>query len=74
MMLEKLRHINDKFLEIKTDNDELKKHQLIRKILNDDKCFFKMNVEQAYAILRDLDFSKEELKEIYSELIDYKNY
>ena len=74
MMLEKLRHINDKFLEIKTDNDELKKHQLIRKILNDDKCFFKMSVEQAYAILRDLDFSEEELKEIYSELIDYKNY
>lgn len=74
MMLEKLRHINDKFLEIKTDNDELKKHQLIRKILNDDKCFFKMNVEQAYAILRDLDFSEEELKGIYSELIDYKNY
>lgn len=74
MMLEKLRLINNKFLEIKTDENELKKHQLIRKILNDDKCFFKMNVEQAYAILRDLDFSKEELKEIYSELIDYKNY
>lgn len=74
MMLEKLRLINNKFLEIKTDENELKKHQLIKKILNDDKCFFKMNVEQAYAILRDLDFSKEELKEIYSELIDYKNY
>lgn len=74
MMLEKLRHINDKFLKVKTDNDELKKHQLIKKILNDDKCFFKMSVEQAYAILRDLDFSEEELKGIYSELIDYKNY
>ena len=74
MMLEKLRLINNKFLEIKTDENELKKHQLIKKILNDDKCFFKMSVEQAYAILRDLDFSKEELKEIYSELIDYKNY
>ena len=74
MMLEKLRLINNKFLEIKTDENELKKQQLIKKVLNDDKCFFKMNVEQAYAILRDLDFSKEELKEIYSELIDYKNY
>lgn len=74
MMLEKLRLINNKFLEIKTDENELKKHQLIKKVLNDDKCFFKMSVEQAYAILRDLDFSKEELKEIYSELIDYKNY
>lgn len=74
MMLEKLRLINNKFLEIKTDENELKKHQLIKKVLNDDKCFFKMNVEQAYAILRDLDFSEEELKGIYSELIDYKNY
>ena len=74
MMLEKLRLINDKFLEIRTDENDKVKHQLIKKILNDDKCFFKMNVEQAYAILRDLDFSKEELKEIYSELIDYKNY
>ena len=74
MMLEKLRLINNKFLEIKTDENELKKHQLIKKILNDDKCFFKMNVEQAYAILRDLDFSEDELKGVYSELIDYKNY
>lgn len=74
MMLEKLRLINNKFLEIQTDENELKKHQLIKKVLNDDKCFFKMSVEQAYAILRDLDFSEEELKGIYSELIDYKNY
>lgn len=74
MMLEKLRLINDKFLEIKTDENDIVKHQLIKKVLNDDKCFFKMSVEQAYAILRDLDFSEEELKGIYSELIDYKNY
>lgn len=74
MMLEKLRLINNKFLEFQTDENELKKHQLIKKVLNDDKCFFKMSVEQAYAILRDLDFSEEELKGIYSELIDYKNY
>lgn len=74
MMLEKLRLINDKFLEIRTDENDKVKHQLIKKILNDDKCFFKMGIEQAYAILRDLDFSEEELKGIYSELIDYKNY
>ena len=60
MMLEKLRLINDKFLEIRTDENDKVKHQLIKKILNDDKCFFKMGIEQAYAILRDLDFSEEE--------------
>lgn len=74
MMLEKLRLINDKFLEIRTDENDKVKHQLIKKILNDDKCFFKMGIEQAYAILRDLDFSEDELKGVYSELIDYKNY
>lgn len=74
MMLEKLRLINNKFLEIRTDENDKVKYQLIKKILNDDKCFFKMGIEQAYAILRDLDFSEDELKGVYSELIDYKNY
>ena len=74
MMLEKLRLINDKFLKIKSDDSDIKKYQLIKKILADDKCFFKMSVEQAYAILRDLNFSEEELKKVYLELIDYKNY
>ena len=74
MMLEKLRLINNKFLEIRTDEKDKVKHQFIKKILNDDKCFFKMSIEQAYAILRDLDFSEDELKGVYSELIDYKNY
>lgn len=74
MMLEKLRFINDKFLDVKKDKNDLNKHQLIKKILSDDKCFFKMSIEQAYAILRDLDFDEKDLNNIYSELIDYKNY
>ena len=74
MMLEKLRLIKNKLLEIRRDENDKVKHQLIKKILNDDKCFFKMGIEQAYAILRDLDFSEDELKGVYSELIDYKNY
>lgn len=74
-MLEKLRLINSKLLELKA-NDEVnfKKYALIDKILSDDKCFFKMSIEQAYAILRDLGIEEENLKAIYMELIDAKNF
>lgn len=73
-MLEKLRKIN---LEL-IDNEELsqenlEKQLLIRKILSDKDCFFKISIETAYSILRDLGIRKDKLKEVYSELIDYTN-
>lgn len=74
-MLQKLQHINSKLIEINIDDEvELKKYKLIEKILDDEKCFFKMSIEQAYAILRDLGFKEEDLKDIYMELIDSKNF
>ena len=73
-MLEKLKKIN---LEL-IDNEELsqenlEKQLLIRKILSDKDCFFKISIETAYSILRDLGIRKDKLKEVYSELIDYTN-
>lgn len=63
-----------KLIEINSGNEEeLKKYQVIKKILSDDKCFFKMDIEYAYSILRDLGIPEEELKKYYSELIDIKN-
>lgn len=74
-MLEKLRVINSKLIELYTSDEvKLKKHKLIEKILSDEKCFFKMSIEQAYAVLRDLGLREEDLKDIYSELIDIKNF
>lgn len=73
-MINKLRELNDKLIETNTnDEDKVKKYQVIKKILKDDKCFFKMEIEYAYAILRDLGIPEEQLKEYYSELIDIKN-
>ena len=40
--------------------------------MEDDNCFFKMNIEYAYAILRDLGIPEEELEYIYFKLIDPK--
>lgn len=73
-MIEKLRILNNKLIELNANNEmNLKKYNLIQKILKDDKCFFKMEIDYAYSILRDLKISEKDLKKIYMELIDSKN-
>ena len=39
-------------------------------MLNDKECFFKINIETAYALLRELNIPEDELKNTYEELID----
>ena len=69
-MLEKLRILNKKFIE----KSGMEKYSVIDKILADDKCFFTMSVEEAYAILRDLGIEEESIRKVYLELIDTKNF
>lgn len=74
-MLEKLKELNKKMLTIyKDDVVNYEKQKLIKEILNEEKFIFKIDIETAYAILRDLTIKEEELKRVYSELIDIKNY
>ncbi len=70
-MIEKLRKICDGEIKLSSNNE---KYLIIRKILNDDKCFLKMNIETSLAILRDLGIKEENLMGIYEELIDIKNF
>ena len=73
-MLDKLKQLNNKLIDKNmNDKENLKKYKLIQKILSDDKCFFKMEIEYAYSILRDLEIEEKYLKDIYMELIDAKN-
>ena len=69
-MINELRIINNKLKEETPD----KKYILIDKILKDDKCFFKMDIETSYAILRDLKIKEEDLQKVYEALIDITNY
>lgn len=69
-MVEKLRILNKKMIE-KSGSE---KYLVIDNILADDKCFFKMSVEEAYAILRDLGIEDENIRKIYLELVDAKNF
>ncbi|MBF0986968.1 MAG: hypothetical protein HXK72_01325 [Clostridiales bacterium] len=70
-MIEELKKINEKLL-LKNDNNikEKEKYLIIKKILNKEKAFLKMNIEYAYGILRDLNVPEESIKNIYFQLLD----
>ncbi len=69
-MIDKLIVINDKIISQTLDEEKRAKHLLIKKMLNDKQCFFKINIETAYALLRELEIPENDLKSIYLELID----
>ena len=71
-MLDKLRKITEIMINKNKNSKELEKYILIQKILNDNNCFLKIDIETAYSILRDLNFEEEELNNIYKELINIK--
>ena len=70
-MIEELKKINERLL-LENDNNikEKEKYLIIKKILNKEKAFLKMNIEYAYGILRDLNVPEESIKNIYFQLLD----
>lgn len=74
-MIKKLQTINNNLITQYNHNPQLlKKYQIIKQILDIPNCFLKMTVEQAYAILRDLQIPETNLKETYLILINIENY
>lgn len=70
-MINILRQKNDRIikrLSLVGDSQSLKKQVLIKKLLSDDKCFFKMSMEDSLTLLLNLDCSKEEAFELYKQL------
>ena len=73
-MLEKLIEINNIIINQTNDHKKKEKHLLIKKILDDKQCFLKMDIETSYALLRELNIPENDLKSVYSNLIDPSNY
>lgn len=70
-MIDKLKEINDKFIDIYDNNPrKLKKYQIIKELLNKEDLFLNIDVDYAYSILRDLQIPENELKNIYVKLIN----
>lgn len=71
-MIEKLRIINEDILASSKDENVINKHMIIKTIMVDDNCFFKISIEDAFAILRDLGIPEEDVEYVYSKVIDVK--
>ena len=70
-MIDELKEKVNELIEKNQNNlDELKKYKIIKEILYKDDCFLNMNIEYAYSILKDLNVEEDEIKKVYSKLID----
>lgn len=68
--LSELRLINDSnILYLKKVNRSYKRNEIVKNILNDEACFFKMNKNDAYIILQDIGILSEQIDIIYQKLI-----
>lgn len=68
--LSELRLINDSnILYLKKINRSYKRNEIIKNILNDETCFFKMNKNDAYIILHDIGILDNQIDNIYQKLI-----
>ena len=68
-MLDKLRIQCKSLMEL-----DKEKYEMIENILNNDNCFFEIDMNTAYAILRDLKVKEEDINKIYLELVKLENY
>ena len=73
--LNELRLINDSnILYLKKINRSYKRNEIIKNILNDETCFFKMNKNDAYIILQDIGTLDNQIDTIYQKLISYDEF
>ena len=73
--IDELRLMNSIILNTLKENKKDYRNQLIIKdILEDDTCFFKMDKEEAFIILNNLEISDEYKEKIYKELISFDNF
>lgn len=68
-MLDKLRMQCDSLLLV-----DPQKYQTIANILKNDNCFFEMDIESAYSILKDLNVKESDINKVYLDLIKIENY
>ena len=62
-----------KIIYRKNKNIDYRRNQIVKKILEDESCFFKIKKEDAYMILNDIGINKN-VDKVYSDLISKNIY
>lgn len=73
--LQKIKLMNESMiLYLKKIGKSSQRNEIIRKILNDDTCFFKIDKNDAYIILEDIGIAKDKIDDLYLKLISRDYY
>ena len=69
-IIDELRLMNETtILQLDKRGIDSKRNEIIKLILNDEKCFSKMKKNEAYDVLEDIGISKDRLRKVYQKLI-----
>ena len=75
MNIKTLRLMNDSMIiYLRNLGHSTMRNEIIKKILEDEACFFKINKKDAFIILEDIGIAKERVSRAYSSLISYDSY
>ena len=73
--LNELRIINDSnILYFKKINRNYKRKEIIKNILNDETCFFKMKKNDAYTVLQEIGILEKQIDSVYEKLISFDEF
>ena len=64
-----LRKTANELLRDSSNKSDRRKFEIIKDFLGDDDCFLNIDIEHAYAILRDLGIDEESINSYYLSLI-----
>lgn len=74
MKLEDIRLMNDSMIKyLYSMGKSAERNEIIKHILEDDKCFQKLSKEDVYIILKDVGVSDEKIDSVYSNLVSINN-
>ncbi|MCR5145804.1 MAG: hypothetical protein K6B70_00415 [Clostridia bacterium] len=74
-LIDELKVMNYSIIDcLKVKGISVKKNELIKEILKDEACFFKMEKEEAFVVLKNLKVSDDMLEETYKELTSKQEF
>ena len=76
-MIKTLKEKNKKIIDdlvLTNKQEELKKQLLIASMLEDEQCFFKLDINTSLSILSNLGFNNEERLNVYKQLTSFEEF
>lgn len=74
-LIDELKVMNYSIIDcLKNKGASVRRNEIIKEILKDETCFFRINKDQAFVILKDLKVSDDKLEDTYQELTSRQEF